>query len=169
MPRYLKDRCPHCAACADRQIIEALIRSYLKAVKAKAPAHDEARALYDVLLRPIPTAQQKEHLFVIRDGPLHLVPFDGFIDDAGRYVVETHTVTYEPSATSFLLAHIAEAPSLSSAHALLAVGGVPYSPTELKQATITRGYEPGALSDLPASKDEVIAAEAALRGPETSF
>ena len=38
-------------------------------------------------------------------------------------------------------------------------------PTELKQASITRGYDPGSLSDLPASKDEVIAAEAAVHGP----
>jgi len=44
------------------------------------------------------------------------------------------------------------------------VGGVPYSPAELKQASITRGYDSGALGDLPASKDEVIAAEAALHG-----
>jgi CHAT domain-containing protein len=47
----------------------------------------------------------------------------------------------------------------------LAVGGVPYSPAQLKQAAITRGYDPEALSDLPASKDEVVAAEAALHGP----
>jgi CHAT domain-containing protein len=45
------------------------------------------------------------------------------------------------------------------------VGGVPYSPAQLKQAAITRGYDPEALSDLPASKDEVVAAEAALHGP----
>ena len=32
-----------------------------------------------------------------------LVPFDGFIDKGDRYVAETHTVIYEPSATSFYL------------------------------------------------------------------
>ena len=152
-------------ALAPRQNIEALIRSYLKAVKAKAPAHEEARALYDALLRPIPMAQQKERLIVIRDGPLYLVPFDGFIDDAGRYVVETHTVTYEPSASTFYLLTLRKHLPTTSAHALLGVGGVPYNPAELKQAAITRGYEPGALSNLPASKDEVIAAEDAVRGP----
>jgi CHAT domain-containing protein len=108
---------------------------------------------------------EKEHLIVVRDGPLHLVPFDGFINDGGRYVAETHRVIYEPSATSFYLLKSQRRRPISSAHTLLAVGGVPYSPTELKQASITRGYDPGELSNLPASKDEVIAAEAALHGP----
>jgi CHAT domain-containing protein len=148
-----------------RQRIEALIAAYLKAVKAKAPAHEEARALYSALLAPIPTRARKERLIVVRDGPLHLVPFDGFIDDGGRYVAETHTVIYEPSATSFYLLTSQRRRPTSPVHALLAVGGVPYSPAELKQASVTRGYEPGALSDLPASKDEVLAAEAALHGP----
>jgi CHAT domain-containing protein len=150
---------------AGKQSIEALIAAYLKAVKAKAPAHNEARSLYDALLAPIPMAAQKEHLFVVRDGPLHLVPFDGFIDGGGRYIAETHTVVYEPSATSFYLLTSQKHRPISFGHTLLAVGGVPYSPTELRQANITRGYDPGALSDLPASKDEVIAAEAALHGP----
>jgi CHAT domain-containing protein len=149
---------------AGKQSIEALIAAYLKAVKAKEPAHNEARSLYDALLAPIPMAARKEHLFVVRDGPLHLVPFDGFIDDGNRYVAETYTVIYEPSATSFYLLTQQKRRLTSLGHALLAVGGVPYSPTDLKQASITRGYDPGALSDLPASKDEVIAAEAALHG-----
>ena len=116
-------------------------------------------------LRPSRRRRRKQRLVVVRDGPLHLVPFDGFIDNAGRYVAETHTVIYEPSATSFYLLTSQKHRPTSSAHALLAVGGVPYSPAELKQASITRGYDAGALSDLPASKDEVIAAEAALHGP----
>ena len=152
-------------ALADKQSIEASIAAYLKAVKAKGSAHKEGRALYDELLAPISTAARKENLVVVRDGPLHLVPFDGFIDSGGRYVAETHTVIYEPSATGFYLLTSQKRLPTSSAHALLAVGGVPYSPAELKQASITRGYDSGALSDLPASKDEVLAAEAALHGP----
>ena len=149
---------------ADKQRIEELITAYLKAVKAKAPARKEARSLYDALLAPIPADAQKQQLIVVRDGPLHLVPFDGFIDGGGRYIAETRTVVYEPSATSFYLLGSQKRRAASSARALLAVGGVPYNPAELKQGSITRGYELGSLSDLPASKDEVIAAEAALHG-----
>lgn len=150
---------------AGRQSIEVLIATYLKAVKAKAPAHAEARRLYDVLLGPIPMAARQERLVVVRDGPLHLVPFDGFIDRQGRYIVETNTVIYAPSATSFYLLTSQKRVAAPSAAALLAVGGVPYSSIELKHASVTRGYDPGALIELPAAKDEVIAAEAALHGP----
>jgi CHAT domain-containing protein len=150
---------------ADRQSIETLIAAYLKAVKAKAPARKEGRDLYDALLAPVPTVMRKAQLVVVRDGPLHLVPFDGFIDSEGRYVAETHTVIYEPSATSFYLLTSQRHRPTSSARALLAVGGVPYSAAQLKQASVTRGYDSGTSGDLPASKDEVIAADAALRGP----
>jgi CHAT domain-containing protein len=149
---------------AGKQRIEELITAYLKAVKAKAPARREARSLYDALLAPIPAAAEKQHLIVVRDGPLHLVPFDGFIDGGGRYIAETRTVIYEPSAASFYLLGSQKRRTASSARALLAVGGIPYNPAELKQGSITRGYDLGALSNLPASKDEVIAAEAALHG-----
>ena len=51
------------------------------------------------------------------------------------------------------------------AHEFLGVGGIPYDPTELKQASLTRGYDANELSNLPASKDEVLAAEAAIHDP----
>ena len=83
--------------------IEALVAAYLKAVKAKLPATYEARNLYDALVRPIREASQKQNLIIVRDGQLHLVPFDGLIDVSGRYVAETGTVVYSPSATIFYL------------------------------------------------------------------
>jgi len=147
------------------QHIETIIAAYLKAVKAKGAARTEARVLYDALLAPIPSMARRERLVVIRDGPLHLVPFDAFIDARGQYVAETHTVVYEPSATSFYLLTSQKHHPARATRTLLAVGGVPYNPSELKQATVTRGYDAQALSDLPASKDEVLAAEAALHRP----
>jgi len=59
--------------------------------------------VYDAILRPIRDAAQKETLIIIRDGQLHLVPFDGLIDVSGRYVAAARTVIYSPSATSFYL------------------------------------------------------------------
>jgi len=150
---------------ASSQSIEVLISAYLKAAKAKSAARGEARALYDALLAPLPSTTRKERLVVIRDGALHLVPFDGFIDTRGQYVAETHTVVYEPSASSFYLLTSQERGPTRTASALLAVGGVPYNPSELKQASVTRGYDAGDLSNLPASKDEALAAEAALHRP----
>jgi len=79
--------------------------------------------------------------------------------------VETHTVIYEPSATAFYLLTQTRRQSHTFAHEFLGVGGIPYDPTELKQASLTRGYDANELSNLPASKDEVLAAEAAIHDP----
>jgi CHAT domain-containing protein len=54
----------------------------------KQPAREEGRKLYDVLLRPITQAAKEETLVIIPDGPLHLVPFEGLVDESGRYFVE---------------------------------------------------------------------------------
>jgi CHAT domain-containing protein len=107
---------------------------------------------------------RKDTLVIVRDGSLFLAPFDAFIDTADHLVAETHTVIYEPSATSFYLLSL-QAHRVASDHGLLAVGGVPYNPAQLKEASVTRGYDPGSPTDLPASKDEVMAAEAAVHRP----
>ena len=75
-----------------KQVISALATAYLREVKAKHAAHDEARRLYDVLLDPIAEMQGKEQLVIVRDGPLHLVPFDALLDRQGHYIVESRTI-----------------------------------------------------------------------------
>ena len=155
----------HIVQLASKKNIDTLVETYLKAVKTKHPAREEGRQLYDVLLRPIPEAAGKETLVVIRDGPLHLLPFEAFVDESGRYIVERHTVIYEPSATSFYLLAQQGRRLHTFTHALLAVGGVPYDKSGLKQDSLTRGYDANDLSNLPASKDEVLAAEAAIHDP----
>jgi CHAT domain-containing protein len=117
---------------AGREHINALVAAYLKAVKAKQPARQEGRQMYDVLLRPIAEAAQKETLVIIPDGPLYPIPFEGFVDESGRYLVETHTVISEPSGTSFYLLTQEKGQPRTFAHMLLAVGGVPYDTSELK-------------------------------------
>jgi len=62
------------------------VTAYLREVKAKHAAHDEARRLYDVLLDPIAEVQGKEQLVIVRDGPLHLVPFDALLDRQGPVI-----------------------------------------------------------------------------------
>jgi CHAT domain-containing protein len=148
-----------------REHINSLVLAYLNGVKAKKPARDEGHQLYDTLLKPISEAAKAETLVIIPDGPLHLVPVEGLIDESGRYVVETHTVINEPSATAFYLLAQERSRPHTFAHMLLGVGGVPYDATALKEVSLTRGYDPDKLANLPASKDEVLAAEAALHDP----
>ena len=140
--------------------ISPAVINYLTEVKAKHAASAEARKLFQLLLEPILEAQTKQQLIVIRDGQLHLVPFDGLINSQGRYVVESRSVDYAPSATSFFLLRTAYRKHPSQG--LLAIGGVPYGHSNLRETALTRGYSETGLTDLPSSGDEARAAMAAL-------
>jgi CHAT domain-containing protein len=144
-----------------REQIEKLVASYLKAVKAKLPAVQEARSLYDALLRPIRETSQNGTFIIVPDGQLHLVPFDGFKDATGRYVVENRTVVYSPSANSFYFL-TGQNHSQRDRRALLAIGGVPYSRSPMNKTGLTRGFNRGGFADLPSSADEVRIAAAAF-------
>ena len=144
-----------------KQVISPLVSAYLSEVKAKHSAQDQAHRLHDVLLDSIPEAQSKEQLVIIRDGRLHLVPFDALLDHDNHYLVESRTVVYSPSATSFFLLRTAAQPK-DSESTVLAVGGVPYDHSNLTQSAVTRGYSSTALSNLPGSREEALAAAAAF-------
>ena len=146
---------------SDAQTITSLVSTYLNEVKAKRGARAEARALYGAILAPLPQMHNKERLIVVRDGPLHLVPFDALVDENGKYVVESKTISYAPSATAVVLLRSAsrQPPRELS---ILAVGGLPYDQSGLRATALTRGYDSGGLGDLPASRDEALLAAAAF-------
>jgi CHAT domain-containing protein len=146
---------------ASKAQIEALVASYLNAVKAKLPAISEARSLYDALVRPIRETAQKETLIIVRDGQLHLVPFDGLMDVSGRYVAETRTVIYSPSATSSYLLMEQKRP-LAVRNALLAIGGIPYAGSSINRSGLTREFNRNGFVDLPSSADEARIAQSAF-------
>ena len=149
--------------------IEALVVAYLKAVKAKLPAATEARSLYDALVRPIREAAQKESLIIVRDGQLHLVPFDGLREVSGRYVTESRTVIYSPSATAFYLLTEQRPRAPTRHNALLAIGGIQYSRSPMNRSGLTRGYDRSGFADLPSSGDEVRIAQATFTKNETKL
>jgi CHAT domain-containing protein len=149
--------------------IEALVAAYLKAVKAKLPATTEGRNLYDALLRPIREASQKQNLIIVRDGQLHLVPFDGLREVSGRYVAEARTVVYSPSATAFYLLNEQKQRPRTAHNALLAIGGIPYSMSPMNRSGLTRGYDRNGFVDLPSSGDEVWIAQAAFAKNDTKL
>ena len=149
------------AKLAGNAAISPAVTTYLKEVKAKRSAYVEARNLFQLLLEPIPEAQTKEQVIVVRDGQLHLVPFDALVNSRGHYVVESQTVGYAPSGTTFFLLRTAGSTKHPS-QGLLAAGGIPYGHSNLKETAITRGYSDTGLSDLPSSADEARAAVTAL-------
>ncbi|HEX7362229.1 MAG TPA: CHAT domain-containing tetratricopeptide repeat protein [Bryobacteraceae bacterium] len=143
--------------------IDELAASYLKSARAKLPAHAEARKLFDALLGPVSKAAYKQKLVIVRDGQLHLFPFDALEDPSGRYVAESHVVAYAPSVTSFYLLRQETTGREDSMGPLLAVGGVPYAQTGLRQISLVRGENP-VLGNLPDSTQEVRDANAAIPG-----
>ena len=147
---------------ADRETIESSVVAYLKTLKTKTVSKAQGSQLYTALLKDIPEAQRKERLIIVPDGRLHLLPFDALVDSAGRYLVSSHTITYAPSAT--FLSFVNSAQSQSTQHTFLGIGGIPYGQNaELSKLATLRGYISSPLVDLPASKEEVLAAQAAIR------
>ncbi len=158
----------HIVRLSSKARIEALVASYLKAVKTKLPAAQEARRLYDALVRPIPEAAQKNTLIIVRDGQLNLVPFDALRDAHGRYVVQSRSVLYSPSASGFYLLEKRRRAS-TAPKALLAVGGIPYAHSSMNRSGLTRGFNRSGFADLPSSADEVRIAQAAFAGKRTDL
>src|SRR5207249_7804909 len=148
---------------ADRESIEGSAIAYLKTLKTKGASKAQGADLYAALLKEIPEVSKKERVTIVPDGRLHLLPFDALVDGAGRYLVSSHTITYAASATSLYLLNSAQHQPVQ--HALLGIGGIPYEQNaELTKLATLRGYISSPLVNLPASKEEVLAAQAAFRG-----
>ena len=62
-----------------------------------------ARALDERVLRPVrQLLGDTRHIFLSPDGALNLVPFAAFVDEQGRYLVESYTFTYLTSGRDLL-------------------------------------------------------------------
>lgn len=148
---------------AGRESIEELVASYVKILKGKAASKTDGAQLYKILLESVPEVAYKERLIIVPDGRLHLLPFDALVGRKGRYLVSSHTITYATSASAMYLLD-SLTPHEPAQGALLGVGGIPYDQTaELNKVAMMRGYISSPLVNLPASKEEVLAAQAAVR------
>jgi CHAT domain-containing protein/tetratricopeptide (TPR) repeat protein len=148
-----------------RQEIEATISRHLKEVRSKDAAKESGRRLYQLLLAPVPEVSKKMRLIVVPDGEIHGLALDSLVDEAGRYVVESHVVSYAPSGTSLHLLRAASRPAHADPVGLV-IGGVDYQhekellaqsgSTKLPEAV--RGVAElrlSALSRIPHTEDEV--------------
>src|SRR5207247_9493641 len=82
-----------------RKEIEELIENYLVEVRGRRPEDKFSKGLFAVLLQPFISEGSNAKIIVIPDGKLNLLPFDALKDQHGRYVLESHVVTYAPSAS----------------------------------------------------------------------
>jgi CHAT domain-containing protein len=148
--------------------LSAEVHGFLAEVKAKHEAQAEARQLYADLIAAVPGLENKQQLIIVRDGPLHLVPFDALIDGTNHYVLESRIVTYAPSASSFWLLR-SRPQKKAVTQGLLAVGGVEYDGSGLKAANVVRGYSLDRLTNLPNSAEEARVAVAVLPSPANTL
>ena len=163
---------------AGRNRIEDLVERYLAAVRSREDESAVSQQLFSLLLRPVlgdDAVELESRLIVVPDGKLHLLPFDALRDDRDRYVIESHIVTYAPSATVLHLLRTSERPTQLAMN-FLGVGDVAYSGTGTSafraSTAVVRdlGVEfltAGALPSLPGTGDEVIGVAKVVGGNST--
>jgi len=141
--------------------LEAAVEQHLAAIRDRRDARAEAKALYQLLLQPVTVLGRSKRVVIIPDGKLHLVAFDALVDPRDRYAVETHVISYAPSATVYYLLSQPIAPQPTQM-ALLAVGGARYTFPRLGDvSSVLRGlgfFDPSGpprWSPLPQSLTEV--------------
>lgn len=89
---------------APKSQIETDAEQYRKSIRAQNQDDQLARKLFAELLQPVQGYSQKSDLIVVPDGALHLLPFSALNDGAG-YVLSSHTIDVNPSATVYALIH----------------------------------------------------------------
>lgn len=98
-----------CATLPPRKEIEKAVRSYLDLLanppnpvyieRDLAKVRARAEALFATLLGPLAKQiEPDQRLIVVPDGLLNYLPFEGLIDNE-HYLVETHDISYVPSAS----------------------------------------------------------------------
>ncbi|PYV19451.1 MAG: hypothetical protein DMG21_01580 [Acidobacteria bacterium] len=160
----------------EKEIEEATAR-YLGQIEAEKHDDLDAKKLYDLLLGPIGRLSQTARLTIIPDAMLWNLPIETLRGPDGKYVVQSHAVSYTPSSTVLYYLRTLQRHA-EPQMAFLGIGGVPYD-LEPKDASTGRGimravsrgiYDVSGehLYRLPASRQEVIAAEQSLNDPDRS-
>ncbi len=88
---------------AGRKRIEDLVDRHLAEVRLSKTGAETGASFYSLLLQPIPGEESSPRLSIVPDGRLHFLPFGSLTDVRGRYLLESHVVTYAPSATVLYL------------------------------------------------------------------
>ncbi len=152
---------------ASKQHLEADATLYRKEIRGQKEDRPLAHKLFEELLSPIPEYGRKTDLIVIPDGLLHLLPFSAMEDNSG-YVLETHTVDVDPSATVYAL--LEKRTSSTHAMSLPYVGVAAWTqPADTRNVLLraVSGPKRSELVSLPDSKQEVEAIAQDLPRPST--
>jgi CHAT domain-containing protein len=160
--------------------IAQLMSRYKSEVMAGKFASQDAKALYAALLKPIPESFRLRNLVIVSDGVLNDLPFDALQRPDGQYVIESHVISYAPSATVLCYLrnrHREHQPQM----AFLGIGDVPYDMEPQRaqfgvkhtlMAFVARGmYDISGdhLYALPETRQELMLASQALGDPRQTI
>jgi CHAT domain-containing protein len=161
---------------AGKEQLEGIVSDYLKRIDQGRFARRDAQQLYSLLMEPIPASLRPERLVIVPDDYLNQLPFEALQSEPGKYVIESHVVSYAPSAT--VLSYLRNRRAIHEPQmAYLGVGDVPYG-CQAKTTTIAGMFQffargaydmsGGRLGDLPNSRLELTESEQALGQPQAS-
>ncbi len=161
---------------AGRKRVETLVTDYESAVRSRKSEILPSEELFTLLLKPVMAKSVPPRIIVVPDGRLHLLPFDGLKTRDGKYVLESHVVTYAPSATVLHLLRRARAGSHPAPN-FLGVGDVIYprplvktSHASINSVSSASGapdfFSVGVITfpDLPGSGQEIATVAGTVKG-----
>jgi CHAT domain-containing protein len=156
-------------ALAPGQAISEQVYLLLTALHNKQPVDGHEQSLYKALVEPLGPLDQYDHITIVTDGALHLLPFEILETADHKYFGFKYTLTYAPSAGSeVILRNQEHSPAVPK---FLGIGGVSYQQLaqakpalELARSSSGEEYDMSALHDLPSSVEEVTTAANSLVG-----
>lgn len=108
-PRYVayilwKEGEPQCVDLGDATSIDEAVNRFMADLRdpSSRSIQENARALYERIMRPLRMSGIIEHLIISPDGQLNLLPFSALIDQQGKYLVEDFLVSYLTSGRHLL-------------------------------------------------------------------
>lgn len=139
-----------------RSRLETIADRFVHAIEQRNLGYtDDARRLYDLLLRPVATElRSSRRICVIPDRALWRLPFHVFVDPSGRHVIERMPLFYAPSirTLSITTRRAADEHGLGQ---LLALGNPALSPAMTRNAVAFQ--RDAAVGPLPDAETEVEA------------
>jgi CHAT domain-containing protein len=150
-----------------KDILESQAAIYRQSIHVKKEDSATAKRLFAELLGVVPEYKQKTAVIVVPDGKLHLLPFSSLMDDQGRYLIASHTISTAPSGTVLSLLRSRQNDEADRRPYLgVAAWTQPELPPGFFRALLN-GPSRSELEALPQSKAEVESIGAMLPKPST--
>jgi CHAT domain-containing protein len=157
----------HIYPLAGRKQLEQAVDRYVTILAGKQSDLRTGKELYRLLLLMIPQVELNGRLIIIPDGKLNYLPFETLVEPSGRFLVESHAVSYTSSGASLQAARDnIRAPAPLAFLGIGAIGDAAWKSVDsklltagLRAAAPERGIfdENGSrLTPLPAGLDELL-------------